>query len=109
MFIYSKYSMLYTFEVTESVLDRIEQYLDRTYVERPDQYILAVQRRITDDLLYVIIDCHPETATYIHLLVWLLSPCYSATDSTIDPSTMKKSSGRSCNDQAAIWAYGKTA
>lgn len=69
MFIYSKYTMLYTFEVTEATLDRIEQYLDSTYVERPTQYILAVQRRITDDLLYVTIDCEPVTATYIHLLV----------------------------------------
>lgn len=60
--------MLYTFELTEQSLQRIEQYLDSTYVDRPNQYILAVQRRITDDLLFVTIDCDPSTATYIHLL-----------------------------------------
>ena len=60
--------MLYTFEVTEHTLDRIQDYLDATYVQRPNQYILAVQRRITDDLLFVTIDCEPKTATYIHLL-----------------------------------------
>ena len=61
--------MLYTFELTESALDRIEQYLDSTYVQRPSQYILAVQRRITDDLLFVTIECDDRTATYIHLMV----------------------------------------
>lgn len=61
--------MLYTFELTESALMRIEQYLDSTYVHRPCQYILAVQRRITDDLLFVTIDCDDRTATYIHLMV----------------------------------------
>ena len=61
--------MLYTFEVTEATLDRIEQYLDSTYLEKPAQYILAVQRRITDDLLFVTIDCDELTATYLHLLV----------------------------------------
>jgi hypothetical protein len=66
---YVKYQMLYTFELTESALARIEQYLDSTYVDRPNQYILAVQRRITDDLLFVTIDCLPETATFIHLMI----------------------------------------
>ena len=61
--------MLYTFELTESALDRIEQYLDSTYVQRPSQYILAVQRRISDDLLFVTIECDDRTATYIHLMV----------------------------------------
>lgn len=60
--------MLYTFELTEHSLDRIEQYLDRSYVDRPDQYIIAVQRRITDDLLYVVIECSEDTATFISLL-----------------------------------------
>jgi hypothetical protein len=60
--------MLYTFELTEAVLERVTDYLDSTYVERPTQYVLAVQRRITDDLVFVTIDCEPATATYIHLL-----------------------------------------
>lgn len=60
--------MLYTFEVTESVLDRMEQYLDRAYVSRPDQYIIAVQRRITDDLVVVIVDCDPSTAVMLQLM-----------------------------------------
>lgn len=60
--------MLYTFELTEQALDRIEHYLDTHYTVDHQQYILAVQSRITDDLLFVVIDCSPETATYIYLL-----------------------------------------
>lgn len=60
--------MLYTFELTEPQLSRITDYLDSTYVERPREYILGVQHRLYDDLVFVTIDCSPETATFIHLL-----------------------------------------
>jgi hypothetical protein len=60
--------MLYTFEVTEHTLDRITDYLDALYAGGSHQYILGVQHRLTDDLLFVVIECTPESATYIHLL-----------------------------------------
>ena len=60
--------MLYTFELTESVLARVTAYLDNVYADGHDQYILGVQHRLTDDLVFVIIECSPESATYIHLL-----------------------------------------
>lgn len=60
--------MLYTFELTESALDRATDYLAGIYADGHDQYILGVQHRITDDLVFVIIECSPESATYIHLL-----------------------------------------
>lgn len=60
--------MLYTFEFTESTLDRVQDYLDTRYALDHQQYIMGVQHRLTDDLLLVVIECSPETATYIHLL-----------------------------------------
>lgn len=60
--------MLYTFELTEDQLTRVTDYLDGVYVSRPAEYILGVQHRLTDDLVFVTIECTPETATYIHLL-----------------------------------------
>jgi hypothetical protein len=60
--------MLYTFEITEAVLDRVTDYLASQYTQGSHQYILGVQHRITDDLLFVVIECTPESATYIHLL-----------------------------------------
>jgi hypothetical protein len=60
--------MLYTFEFTEHALNRVQNYLDTHYAVAHQEYILGVQHRITDDLLFVMIDCSPETATYIHLL-----------------------------------------
>jgi hypothetical protein len=60
--------MLYTFTFTESVLDRVQDYLDSLYAQGHHQYILGVQHRITDDLVFVMIECTPESATYIHLL-----------------------------------------
>lgn len=60
--------MLYTFELTEAVLARVTAYLDAVYADGHHQYILGVQHRLTDDLVFVIIDCSPESATYIHLL-----------------------------------------
>jgi hypothetical protein len=60
--------MLYTFELTESTLDRVQDYLDSLYAEGHHQYILGVQHRLHDDLVFVVIECTPESATYIHLL-----------------------------------------
>lgn len=60
--------MLHTFEVTEAQLARMDDFLARSYVDRPDQYILAVQRRIMDDLMFVIIECDERTATYLYLI-----------------------------------------
>lgn len=60
--------MLYTFELTETQLLRVTDYLDGTYVQRPREYILGVQHRLTDDLVFVTIECTPETATFIHLI-----------------------------------------
>ena len=60
--------MLYTFEFTESTLDRVQDYLDTHYALSHQEYIIGVQHRLTDDLLYVVIECSPESATYIHLL-----------------------------------------
>jgi hypothetical protein len=58
--------MLYTFELTEPQLDRVTDYLDQQDCR---QYILAVNHRLFDHSVFVIIDCSPETATYLHLLV----------------------------------------
>jgi len=60
--------MLYTFELTEQKLNRVTDYLDGLYAQGSHQYILGVQHRLHDDLMFVIIDCSPESATYIHLL-----------------------------------------
>jgi hypothetical protein len=60
--------MLYTFEFDEPTLDRVTDYLDSLYAQHSQQYILGVQHRLTDDLLLVMIECSPESATYIHLL-----------------------------------------
>ena len=60
--------MLYTFELTETVLDRVTDYLSSLYAQGSHQYILGVQHRLHDDLVFVIIECSPESATYIHLL-----------------------------------------
>jgi hypothetical protein len=60
--------MLYTFELTERTLDRVTDYLDAVYAEGSHQYIVGIQHRLTDDLVFVMIECTPESATYIHLL-----------------------------------------
>lgn len=60
--------MLYTFEFDEPTLDRVTDYLDSLYSQGHHQYILGVQHRLADDLLLVMIECSPESATYIHLL-----------------------------------------
>lgn len=60
--------MLYTFELTEHQLLRVTDYLDSQYVCRPAEYIMGVQHRLTDDLVWVVIECSPETATFIHLI-----------------------------------------
>jgi hypothetical protein len=60
--------MLYTFELTEARLERVTDYLDSLYSQGHHQYVLGVQHRLTDDLVFVVIDCTPETATYIYLI-----------------------------------------
>lgn len=60
--------MLYTFELDEQTLDRVSDYLATLYAQGSHQYILGVQHRLTDDLVFVMIECSPESATYIHLL-----------------------------------------
>ena len=60
--------MLYTFTLTEQTLDRVTEYLDRLYAQGSHQYILGVQHRLHDDLVFVMVECTPESATYIHLL-----------------------------------------
>jgi hypothetical protein len=60
--------MLYTFELTERTLERVTDYLDGLYAQGSHQYIVAVQHRLHDDLVFVMIECSPESATYIHLL-----------------------------------------
>ena len=61
--------MLYTFLVTEEVLDRVTEWLDTQYVTRPRQYILSVQHRLFDDLLVVVIDCDEGAAVWIGLMI----------------------------------------
>jgi hypothetical protein len=60
--------MLYTFELTESALNQATEYLDSLYLQGSPQYIVGVQHRLTDDLLFVMIECTPESATWIHLI-----------------------------------------
>jgi hypothetical protein len=60
--------MLYTFELTEYTLERVTDYLDSQYAQGSHQYIVGVQHRLHDDLVFVMIECSPESATYIHLL-----------------------------------------
>jgi hypothetical protein len=60
--------MLYTFELTDLQLQRVEDLLHADFDRRHGEYILGVQQRLTDDLLWVVIDCSPETATLIHLI-----------------------------------------
>jgi len=60
--------MLYTFELTEPTLNRVEDYLHSHYTYQHQEYILGVQSRLTDDLVWVVIECSPETAVLIQLL-----------------------------------------
>jgi hypothetical protein len=60
--------MLYTFQFTEATLERVTDLLDSLYTQGHHQYILGVQHRLRDDLLFVMVECTPETATLIHLL-----------------------------------------
>lgn len=60
--------MIYTFEFTEPELDRVQDYLDGLYARGSHQYILGVQHRLYDDLVFVLIECSPETAVWIRLL-----------------------------------------
>jgi arginine decarboxylase-like protein len=60
--------MLYTFEFDEPTLDRVTDYLDSLYLQGSSQHVMGVQHRLHDDLVFVVIECTPESATYIHLL-----------------------------------------
>lgn len=60
--------MLYTFELDEQTLERVTDYLDTLYAQGSHQYILGVQHRLDDDLVFVLIECSPESATLIHLM-----------------------------------------
>lgn len=61
--------MLYTFTVTESQLRRITDILHTHYAAGSHQYVLAVQHRITDDLVTVMVECTEQTAVFIRLLL----------------------------------------
>ena len=61
--------MLYTFELTESALARIDEYLTRRWDHDCREYILGVQHRLTDDLVFVMIECDEKTATWVSMLV----------------------------------------
>lgn len=60
--------MLYTFEMTEKTLDRVDDYLDRGYVDRPNQFIMAVQRMLWQDRVVVVVDCDEKTAMLIAIM-----------------------------------------
>ena len=61
--------MLYTFLLTETALDRVEHHLAVNRSADDHGYVLAVQQHQTDSLITVVIDCSPETATLLFLLV----------------------------------------
>lgn len=60
--------MLYTFEMTEKTLDQVDDYLDRGYVDRPNQFIMAVQRLLWQDRVVVVVDCDEKTAMMIAIM-----------------------------------------
>jgi hypothetical protein len=60
--------MLYTFEMTEKTLDRVDDYLGRGYVDRPNQFIMAVQRMLWQDRVVVVVDCDEKTAMLIAIM-----------------------------------------
>ena len=61
--------MLYTFEMTEAALNRVDEYLAEQWQKDCRQRILGVQHRITDDLLFVTVECDPKTAVWLELLI----------------------------------------
>lgn len=60
--------MLYTFTATETQLDRVQIYLDGLYAGGSHQYILGVQHRLYDDLIFVMIECSEQSAVFIGLI-----------------------------------------
>jgi hypothetical protein len=61
--------MLYTFELTESQLDWVTDYLDRQW-QGPgpyDRYIWAVQRSLIDDRCIVTVECDEQSRLMILL------------------------------------------
>ena len=62
-------SMPYTFELTEQQLLSVTDYLDTVRSDVSHQYILGVEHRVTDDLIWVTIDCTAATALWIGLAI----------------------------------------
>lgn len=60
---------LYTFEFTEAELSRVTDYLHTVTAQDPPQRILHIQPRLTDDVMFVAIDCTAESACWIWLTV----------------------------------------
>lgn len=60
--------MLYTFELTEPALAKITDYLLHCTDLHTDQYIMALEPHTHHNVIIVIIDCSPESATWIHLI-----------------------------------------
>lgn len=60
--------MPYNFTVTEPQLERISLYMQSLYHADYRQYIVTKHCRLADDLIVVVIDCSPESATFIHLI-----------------------------------------
>lgn len=60
--------MFYTFTVNQTQFERISDYLDSHYVDRPNQYIFAVQRSLFEDRLVIIVDCSEQTAVILELM-----------------------------------------
>lgn len=60
--------MIYTFEFTDHELNRVTDYLDGLYSRGSQQYILGVQHRLYDDIIFVMVECSPESAVWIRLL-----------------------------------------
>lgn len=61
--------MLYTFVITDTVLDRITDYLQTYSPAPPAQYIYAVQPSLFGDQIIVGIDCSAATAVMLTLLL----------------------------------------
>jgi hypothetical protein len=59
--------MLYTFELTESQLDWVTDYLDRSAPGPYDRCIWAVQRSLIDDRCVVTVECDEHNRLMILL------------------------------------------
>lgn len=61
--------MLYTFEMSESALARVDDYLRQRWNNDYQEYILGVEHRSSDSVLLVMIDCDESTATWLAMLI----------------------------------------